>query len=56
MKKQNLIQDGKPIVAAVLLFSDEPQAALPKRSAIKLLRYQTREHEGGRDQLVSDHN
>jgi len=54
MKKQNLISSGKPIVAGVLLYADEPQAALPKRSAIKVYRYQTREHEGARDQLVFD--
>lgn len=54
MKKQNLILGGKPIVAGILLFSDEPQAALPKRSAIKLYRYKTKEDEGARDQLVFD--
>ena len=41
LKKQNLIRSGKPTVAAVLLFSDEPQAALPKRSGVKLYRYKT---------------
>lgn len=41
LKKQNLVKSGKPTVAAVLLFSDEPQAALPKRSAVKLYRYKT---------------
>jgi ATP-dependent DNA helicase RecG len=41
LKKQNLIRNGKPTVAAVLLFSDEPQAALPKRSGVKLYRYKT---------------
>jgi ATP-dependent DNA helicase RecG len=54
MRKQNLMPDGRPIVAGVLLFSDEPQSALPKRSAIKILRYQTREHEGSRDQMMFD--
>jgi ATP-dependent DNA helicase RecG len=52
MKKQNLVADGRPVVAGVLLFADEPQAALPKRSGIKLYRYKTREEEGARDQLV----
>ena len=41
------------IVPSVLLYSDEPQAALPKRSAIKVFRYGTRE-EGRRDQLAVD--
>jgi ATP-dependent DNA helicase RecG len=54
MKKQNLIVNERPIVAGVLLYHDEPQAALPKRSAIKIYRYRTREQEGGRDQLVFD--
>jgi ATP-dependent DNA helicase RecG len=52
MKKQSLLIDpGRPTVAGVLLFADEPQAALPKRSAIKVLRYGTREEEGRREQL-----
>ncbi len=41
LKKQNLVRGGKPTVAAVLLFADEPQAALPKRSGVKLYRYKT---------------
>jgi ATP-dependent DNA helicase RecG len=52
LTKQNLTIDGKPTVAGLLLFSDEPQAALPKRSAIKIYRYQTREEEGTRDTLA----
>jgi ATP-dependent DNA helicase RecG len=51
LKKQNLIASGKPTVAGLLLFSDEPQAALPKRSAIKIYRYQTKD-EGTRDGLA----
>ena len=39
--KQNLIRGNKPTVAALLLFAEEPQAALPKRSGIKLYRYKT---------------
>jgi ATP-dependent DNA helicase RecG len=55
MKKQNLISAARqPIVAGVLLFADEPQAALPKRSAIKIYRYQTKAAEGSRDQLVGN--
>lgn len=41
LKKQMLVKKGKPVVAAVLLFADEPQAALPKRSGVKLHRYKT---------------
>lgn len=41
LRKQNLVRAGKPTVAAVLLFSEEPQAALPKRSGVKLYRYKT---------------
>ena len=53
LKKQQLIRDGKPTVAGAMLFSDEPQALLPKRSGIKIYRYQTRE-EGERSVLVYD--
>ena len=53
-RKQNLLTAaGKPTVAGVLLFDDEPQAALPKRSAIKVYRYKTKK-EGERDTLVFD--
>lgn len=55
LKKQNLItKDDKPVAAGVLLFADEPQASLPKRSAIKLYRYATKADEGKRDQLAFD--
>ena len=51
---QFLVTDDKPTVAGLLLFSDEPQAALPKRSAIKLYRYKSKEEEGTRDTLAFD--
>jgi len=54
LAKQNLISAKMPTVAGILLFSDEPQASLPKRSAIKLYRYQTKDDEGSRDNLVFD--
>jgi len=54
LQKQLLIQEEKPTVAAVLLFSDEPQAALPKRCAIKIYRYKTTDPEGSRDNLAFD--
>jgi ATP-dependent DNA helicase RecG len=54
LSKQNLLEDGKPTVAGVVLFSDEPQAALPKRSAIKIYRYLTKKEEGSRETLAFD--
>jgi len=51
---QFLLNQGRPTVAGLLLYSDEPQAALPKRSAIKIFRYRTREDEGSRDTLAFD--
>ncbi|MFM9845854.1 MAG: ATP-binding protein [Hyphomicrobiaceae bacterium] len=40
LRKQQLIVDQRPTVAAVILYADEPQALLPK-SGIKIYRYQT---------------
>src|SRR5262249_9774525 len=54
LRSQSLIKAGKPVVAAVLLFSDEPQAALPKRSAVKLYRYGTSDDIGTRETLKGD--
>jgi ATP-dependent DNA helicase RecG len=54
LRSQSLIRSGKPVVAAVLLFSDEPQAALPKRSAIKIYRYGTTDDTGTRETLRGD--
>ena len=54
LKKQQLIKNGKPTVAAVLLFSDEPQAILPKRCGIKLYRYKTANPVGSRETLAGD--
>jgi ATP-dependent DNA helicase RecG len=54
LRKQQLIHDEKPTVAAVLLFSDEPQAILPKRSAIKIYRYRTSAAQGSRETLEFD--
>lgn len=51
LKKQQLIRDNKPTVAGAMLFAEEPQALLPKRSGVKIYRYQTRE-EGERSRLV----
>jgi len=54
LRSQSLIRSGKPVVAAVLLFADEPQAALPKRSAVKLYRYGTNDDIGTRETLKGD--
>jgi len=52
LKKQSLIINEMPTVAGVLLFSEEPQAQLPKRCGIKVYRYKTQEKEGFRDVLT----
>lgn len=52
--KQLLVRDHKPTVAGLLLFADEPQAALPKRCGIKIYRYKTKAAEGFRDALAFD--
>lgn len=41
LRKQFLILKDRPTVASTLLFSDNPQNILAKRSAIKIIRYQT---------------
>lgn len=51
LRKQLLIAHDKSTVAAALLFADEPQAALPKRSGIKIYRYATTEAKGSRKTL-----
>jgi ATP-dependent DNA helicase RecG len=51
LRKQLMIRDDKPTVGAVLLFSDEPQVALPKQSSIKIYRYATSEASGTRATL-----
>jgi ATP-dependent DNA helicase RecG len=54
LRKQIMIVDGKPTVGAVLLFADEPQPVLPKRSAIKIYRYRTTAEQGTRETLEFD--
>lgn len=51
LEKQRLMTKGRPSVAGVMLFCDEPQAVLPKRSAVKIFRYKTKS-ESERDYLV----
>ena len=52
LERQLLIKGGKPIVAGVLLYDDEPQAVLPKRCGVKIFRYKTIEPEGTRATLA----
>lgn len=54
LKKQMLLLSGKPTVAAILLFAEEPQAVLPKRSGLKIYRYKTSDDEGTRTTLDFD--
>ena len=54
LKKQSLLPENKPTVAAVVLFADEPQAVLPKRCGIKVYRYKTTDAEGTRESLDFD--
>ena len=49
--KQRVVVGGKPTVAGTLLFDDLPQAALPKRSSVKIYRYKTSEAQGTRETL-----
>lgn len=53
LSKQRVLLDGRPSVAGVLLFSDYPQPVLAKRSAVKILRYRTRQ-DAERDFLAFD--
>ncbi len=53
-RKQLLVVENKPTVAAVVLFAELPQAVLPKRCGIKILRYKTTESTGSRETLDSD--
>lgn len=54
LRKQQVIQADKPTVAGLILFAEEPQAVLPKRSGIKIYRYRTTADEGTRDTLEAD--
>lgn len=54
LKKQLLLRDDRPTVGGLLLFSEEPQAVLPKRCGVKIYRYKTKEAEGFRDVLAEN--
>lgn len=49
--KQELLHDDKPIVAAIVVYDDEPQVPLSKRCGLKIYRYATSNEEGTRDTL-----
>jgi ATP-dependent DNA helicase RecG len=51
LRKQQVIHSDKPTVSGIILFAEEPQALLPKRSGIKVYRYLTTAEEGTRDTL-----
>lgn len=51
LRKQRLIHEEKLTVAGEMLFSDEPQICIPKRSSIKVFRYKT-SGEADRDTLA----
>jgi len=51
LAKQRLIRNDKLTVAGELLFADEPQVCLPKRSSIKIFRYKT-SGDADRDMLA----
>jgi ATP-dependent DNA helicase RecG len=51
LRKQLLIRNDRPTVASLVLFSDEPQVALPKQSGIKIYRYATTDEVGTRKTL-----
>ena len=53
VRKQALTRNNQPVVAGILLFAEEPQAALPK-SGVKLYRYKTTAKVGSRDTLVGE--
>lgn len=52
LASQLVLQRDKPTVAGGLLFADLPQAMLPKRSAVKIFRYQTAEEGVNREVLA----
>jgi ATP-dependent DNA helicase RecG len=52
---QNLIDRSsfEPKVAGILLFSDMPSAFMPRKCAVRITRYRTKEDDPERDQLES---
>jgi ATP-dependent DNA helicase RecG len=54
MRKQRVLIGDRPTVAGLILYADEPQAYLPKRTGVKVYRYKTNDPEGTRDTLAGD--
>ena len=54
LSKQLLVVGGKPTVAGILLFAEEPQALLPKRCGVKIYRYRSSAPVGTRETLAFD--
>lgn len=54
LKKQMALQNEKVTVVAVLLFAEEPQAILPKRTGLKVYRYKTSADVETRETLEFD--
>ncbi|SDY20204.1 ATP-dependent DNA helicase RecG [Hymenobacter psychrophilus] len=54
LRKQQLIRNNKPVVAGIILYSDEPQSILAKRCGLKVYRYKTSDDEGTRAALDFD--
>ena len=52
LRKQALLAEDRPTVAGALLYSDEPQALMPKRCGVKIYRYKTTAPEGFRAALA----
>ena len=52
LAKQQLVRSAKPTVSGILLFSEEPQALLPKRCGVKIYRYRSSAKEGSRETLA----
>lgn len=52
LNKQRLLREGRPTVAGLLLFAEEPQALLPKRCGVKIYRYKTKGAIGSRESLA----
>ncbi|MEM7601691.1 MAG: ATP-binding protein [Verrucomicrobiota bacterium] len=54
---QNLLDPSSwvPRIAAIVLFHESPQANLPRKSAVRVTRYETREDDPERDHLKDSH-
>jgi len=54
LTKQQLLREDRPTVCGVLLFSEDPQAIIPKRCGVKIYRYKTTDRLATRDTLAFD--